>query len=67
MLIVQAKDDARVTSEQGQRMASRLQKLNKPVEYVELASGGHSMSNEAARLTMLTSLESFLASQIGAR
>jgi dipeptidyl aminopeptidase/acylaminoacyl peptidase len=66
MLIIQAKDDARVTSEQGQRMARRLKRLDKPVEYVEIEIGGHSMTNQAARLTILESLESFLAANIGA-
>ncbi|HSD70699.1 MAG TPA: S9 family peptidase [Woeseiaceae bacterium] len=65
MLIIQAKDDARVTSEQGQRMARRLERLDKPVEYVEIEFGGHSLNNEAARLVVLESLESFLAAHIG--
>jgi dipeptidyl aminopeptidase/acylaminoacyl peptidase len=67
MLIIQAKDDARVTSEQGQRMARRLKRLEKPVEYVEIEIGGHSMNNQAARLVVLESLESFLAAHIGAK
>jgi dipeptidyl aminopeptidase/acylaminoacyl peptidase len=66
MLIIQARDDARVTSEQGQRMAKRLQRLDKPVEYVEIENGGHSLNNQAARLVILESLESFLATHIGA-
>ncbi len=67
ILIIQARDDARVTSEQGQRMARRLKRLEKPVEYVEISNGGHSMNNEAARLVVLESLESFLAVHIGAK
>ena len=64
MLIVQALDDSRVTREQGQRMARRLEKLDKPVEYVEVRQGGHSLGNESARLAMLEALEKFLAQNI---
>jgi dipeptidyl aminopeptidase/acylaminoacyl peptidase len=60
MLVIQAKDDANVHLNQGQGMAERLRKLNKPVEYVEVDLGGHSMDNEAARQTILQSLETFL-------
>jgi dipeptidyl aminopeptidase/acylaminoacyl peptidase len=67
MLIIQATDDARVTSEQGQRMARRLKRLEKPVEYVEVAIAGHSMNNQAARLVVLESLESFLSTHIAAK
>ncbi|MEQ9562599.1 MAG: alpha/beta fold hydrolase, partial [Woeseiaceae bacterium] len=64
MLIVQALDDSRVTREQGQRMARRLEKLDKPVEYVEVRQGGHSLGNESARLAMLEALEKFLVQNI---
>jgi dipeptidyl aminopeptidase/acylaminoacyl peptidase len=65
MLIVQAKDDARVHEDQGKRMARRLERLDKPVEYIEVEHGGHEMDNEPARLTILTALEAFLAENLG--
>lgn len=64
MLIIQAKDDANVHLDQGKRMADRLRKLKKPVEYIEVGLGGHSMDNEAARHSILQALESFLAASL---
>lgn len=64
MLIVQAKDDARVPVEHGKKMSSRLKRLDKDVEYVEIRSGGHSLDNEAARIRLLQSLELFLAQHL---
>ena len=61
MLIIQAKDDTRVHEDQGRRMARRLKRLKKDVEYVEVELGGHGMDNQAARNTILHSLEEFLA------
>ncbi|MEM8800163.1 MAG: S9 family peptidase [Pseudomonadota bacterium] len=59
-LIVHAKDDNRVPVEHGKEMAERLQELGKPVSYVEVAEGEHSMMNSKSRLEMLTALEGFL-------
>lgn len=64
MLIIQAKDDARVPEDQGKRMANRLKRLDKPYEYVTVDLGGHSMTNEPARLTILQSVERFLAANL---
>lgn len=66
MLIVQAKDDTRVHADQGQRMTKRLERLDKPVEYVEVEFGGHSMTNADARLVILQSLEKFLEENLRA-
>jgi dipeptidyl aminopeptidase/acylaminoacyl peptidase len=65
MLVVQAADDTRVHKEQGRGMAERLQQLGKPVQYVEVESGGHAMLNEEARARILSSLETFLATNLG--
>jgi len=65
MLIIQAKDDTRVHADQGRRMAKRLRRLKKSVEYVEVEFGGHTMDNEEARTTILRSLEGFLADNLG--
>ena len=65
MLIIQSVDDTRVHKEQGRGMAERLRDLGKPVEYVEIEFGGHSMGNVAARQQILESLETFLAENLG--
>lgn len=65
MLIIQAQDDARVHLDQGRRMARRLERDGKPVEYVEIELGGHSMDNEEARQAILRSLEAFLRANLG--
>jgi len=65
MLIIQARDDARVSLDQGKRMARRLRRLDKPHEYIEVEHGGHSMNNEAARRTILEALDAFLAANLG--
>ncbi len=67
LLIVQADDDPLVTRDQGERMAKRLRRLDKPVELVTVPLGGHSMYNEPARLTILESLQAFLDRHIGSR
>jgi dipeptidyl aminopeptidase/acylaminoacyl peptidase len=64
MLIIQAEDDVRVHEDQGRRMARRLEKLKKPVVYVPVELGGHSMTNEQARLVILSSLEKFLGNNL---
>ena len=64
MLIIQAKDDSRVHLDQGRQMARRLERLDKPVEYVEVELGGHSMTNESARRTILSSVERFLQANL---
>ena len=43
-------------------MVEQLRKLGKPVEYVEIEFGGHSMLNVDGRIQILESLESFLSS-----
>ena len=60
ILVIQAEDDTRVHADQGQIFSKRLERLDKDVEYVEVEFGGHSMSNETARLTILRHIETFL-------
>ena len=64
MLVVQAADDTRVRKDQGINMAKRLRRLEKPVEYVEIDTGGHSMRDVRGREIILTSLAAFLAQHI---
>lgn len=67
MLIIQARDDPVVHRNQGAGMADRLHDLDRPVEYIEVELGGHSMTTESARLEILQSLETFLAKNIGGK
>ena len=60
ILVIQAEDDTRVHADQGRNFSRQLERLDKDIEYVEVEFGGHTMSNEAARLTILRSIESFL-------
>lgn len=60
MLVIQAEDDTRVHADQGRNFSKRLERLDKDIEYVEVEFGGHSMSNEAARLIILSRIETFL-------
>jgi dipeptidyl aminopeptidase/acylaminoacyl peptidase len=60
MLVIQAEDDTRVHADQGRNFSKRMEQLDKDIEYVEVEFGGHSMTNEAARLAILSSVESFL-------
>ncbi len=65
LLIVQAADDSRVHRDQGRDMAKRLKSLDKPVEYLEIDYGGHSMTNEEARAQILRAVDLFLKAHIG--
>jgi len=65
VMLVAARDDARVPFGMSNSMHHELQKHNKQSAYVELADGGHSMLTGAARLKMLQETEKFLAEHIG--
>ena len=65
LMIVQAKDDARVHFDHATDMAKALKRAKKPYELVTLEGGGHTLSNEAARLQTLEAIEAFLAKHIG--
>ena len=65
MLVVQAKDDARVPDVQARDMVKRLESLDKDVVYVEIEFGGHSLQNVAGRERILHALQKFLAEHIG--
>ena len=65
VLLIAAKDDARVNFNQSKDMHKRLKKLKKQSKLVILKNGGHSMKNAAVRLKMLKATEKFLAEHIG--
>jgi dipeptidyl aminopeptidase/acylaminoacyl peptidase len=45
-------------------MYKKLNKLKKPVQYIELKSGGHSIDVDEERARYFTALESFLAEHL---
>ena len=65
ILLIQAQDDTHVHPDQALAMKTRLEDLGKPVTYVEVEFGGHSMLTVPARETMLRSLGAFLDQHIG--
>jgi dipeptidyl aminopeptidase/acylaminoacyl peptidase len=65
MLLIHAKDDARVPPRQAERLAKQLKNLDQEVTLVSVEHGGHSMNNEQARTIILESLEQFLVKALG--
>jgi len=65
ILLIAAKDDARIDYQMSKSMHSRLEKLGTQSTYVELENGGHSLDTGISRLESLQALESFLQEQIG--
>jgi acetyl esterase/lipase len=64
VLLVHAKDDVRVDIAQSRRMYARLKDAGKPVEFIEIERGEHWLENEAARVTFMSALETFLAKHL---
>lgn len=64
VLIVHAKDDPVVPYRQGRDMARRLKKLKKPVTYVEVKNGDHSLDTAETRLATFKAMEKFLAKHL---
>ncbi|MFC3052642.1 S9 family peptidase [Kordiimonas pumila] len=60
VLLVAAKDDARVPYDLSRDLYSRLKRLKKPVDYVELKNGTHHMVTAEARFETLKAAEKFL-------
>jgi dienelactone hydrolase len=65
ILMIASKDDTTVNYEQSTQLYKRLKDKGKPVEYVEIKEGNHSIRNEPGQLIILQSIESFLARNIG--
>jgi len=66
LLMFHADDDGRVEVSQAKSMSRRMKGEDKEVTLVRLKRGGHSMVNEATRLTILENIEAFLQENIGA-
>jgi len=63
VLLIHAKDDAVVPPSQSRQLRDAGQAAGVPLTYVELESGGHEPSTEAARLSVLQAVTDFLARQ----
>jgi len=67
LLLVHGKKDVTVDHVQSARMYGRMQQAGKNVEFVSLPLADHFYTREADRLTLLTSMEQFLAKYNPAR
>lgn len=65
ILLIATRDDTTVNYEQSKRLYNRLKDEKKPVEYVEIKDGNHSIVNEPGRRALLQAIESFLDRNIG--
>ncbi len=65
VLLAQARDDTRVEVDHARRMKRALERAGKDFEYLEFKRGGHTLEAEESRLTLLRTLEKFLARNIG--
>ncbi len=67
MMIMQVRDSVTVPYSYAERMATRLQKLDKPVQLVDLGPGGLDVYDSESQRRMLRSIETFLESHLGDR
>jgi dipeptidyl aminopeptidase/acylaminoacyl peptidase len=61
MLLIHGKKDSTVDVSQSTAMASRMRAAGKSVELVQIPLADHHFTREPDRLTLLTSMETFLA------
>jgi dipeptidyl aminopeptidase/acylaminoacyl peptidase len=67
VLLVHARDDARVDFAESERMFDALRKAGKSADLIALDSGEHYLLNEAARAKFLAVLETFLERNMAPR
>ncbi|WP_417465759.1 alpha/beta hydrolase family protein [Kordiimonas sp.] len=65
VLLMSSKDDTRIDYDMSEDLNKKLVGLSKESTYVLMEDGGHQMDTAASRLTVLTTLEKFLAKHIG--
>lgn len=65
VLLIAAKDDSRINYKHSKKMYKKLKKLKKPVKYIELKSGGHSVDVDAERVKMFKAMGKFVEDAIG--
>ena len=61
LLLIAGKRDTRVSARHSEKMFKALEKLNKPVTYVELSKGDHGHSSNPDEREMFGAIEDFLA------
>ena len=64
VLLIHGTDDRVVDVKHSRRMHNALTKADKPVEYVELEDGTHSLHIEENRIAALRAMEQFLATHL---
>ena len=64
VLLVAAKNDARISYKQTSNFHKRLKKLKKDTTYVEMETGTHYMLNRESRQITLEAAEKFLAQHL---
>lgn len=65
VLLIHGDRDASVSYRQSVRFADRLAELGKPVDVIRLPGGGHTLREQAHRITVFMALERFLHEHIG--
>ncbi|MEM7568802.1 MAG: prolyl oligopeptidase family serine peptidase [Pseudomonadota bacterium] len=65
VLLIAAKDDWRVNYKHSSSMYKKLKTLKKPVEYLELKTGGHGIDVDANRIKWFKAMDAFLAKHLG--
>jgi len=64
VLLAAADDDRVVRASQSKNMANALKRNKKSVEYLELESGGHSLTTSESRIPFFEALDDFLAKHL---
>ncbi len=65
VLLMHGVDDRLVKYEQSEKMARRLEKLEKPVDFIKLKAGAHNLDNSQHRHMVFKRLEKFLNDNLG--
>jgi len=65
VLMIHGDNDAQVNIEQSKAMDKALTKAQKPHEFIVIDGADHQMSRESDRMTLLTAIERFLATNLG--
>jgi dipeptidyl aminopeptidase/acylaminoacyl peptidase len=66
VLMLHGDRDAQANVEQSEAMDAALRSAHKPHEFIEVKGADHQFSRESDRVTLLTSIEKFLAAHLGA-
>jgi dipeptidyl aminopeptidase/acylaminoacyl peptidase len=65
ILMIHGDRDANVEVDQSQMMAKALDRANKPYEFIRIKGATHYMQRASERVTLLTAIEKFLATNLG--